>query len=181
MAGKKVITMIETALENFLKEHSMEVYNTEFQKEGRDWYLRVYVDKTDDTYISTEDCEMVSNYLSEYLDREDPIEENYYLEISSPGMDRELIKKAHFEKYLGQQVDIKLYEPLEGGKEHSGKLLNFVCEKDDAVSEVTLELKIDTKADKRKPGSKVSPKAIELKEVSFPKEKIAKISLAVIF
>ncbi len=66
--------------------------------------------------ISTDDCEKVSRYLSERLDAIDPIEQNYYLEVSSPGMDRQLITEGHYQRYLGTEVEIKLYKPYHGNK-----------------------------------------------------------------
>lgn len=92
-------------------------------KEGRDWFLRVYVDKTEkEAYIGTEDCEKVSRFLSEKLDEEDPIEQNYYLEVSSPGMDRPLLKEEHYERYVGSQIEIKLYKGRDGVKRIDGVL-----------------------------------------------------------
>ncbi|MBR1993470.1 MAG: ribosome maturation factor RimP, partial [Firmicutes bacterium] len=71
---------------DFLAAEGYELYNIEFVKEGKDWFLRVYVDMASgEGYIGTEDCEKVSRFLSEKLDEEDPIEQNYYLEVSSPG------------------------------------------------------------------------------------------------
>ena len=83
--------MIEEIGAGFLEESGLELYNVEFVKEGRDWFLRVYIDKlspSEEEYVSTDDCEKVSRFLSDQLDRLDLIEQNYYLEVSSPGMDR---------------------------------------------------------------------------------------------
>ena len=73
-------------------------------------------------YIGTEDCEKVSRFLSEKLDEEDPIEQNYYLEVSSPGMDRPLLTKAHYERYVGSEVEIRLYKGKDGTKNIQGVL-----------------------------------------------------------
>ena len=123
--GKKKITDVVTELAGeYLSENGYELYNTEFVKEGRDWFLRVYIDKApvaetegaetegeaeEQAYISTEDCEKVSRFLSEKIDESDPIEQNYYLEVSSPGMDRPLITPEHYERYVGHEVEIRLY------------------------------------------------------------------------
>ena len=72
--------------------------------------------------MGTEDCEKVSRYLSDRLDMEDPIEQSYYLEVSSPGMDRELFKKEHYEKYAGREIEVKLYRGKDGTKNISGVL-----------------------------------------------------------
>ncbi|MDO4546180.1 MAG: ribosome maturation factor RimP [Bacillota bacterium] len=123
MAKKKITDLVSELLEDFLAQEGYELYNTEFVKEGKDWFLRVYVDRASgDEYIGTEDCEKVSRFLSEQLDREDPIEQNYYLEVSSPGMDRALLKQEHYERFKGSQVEIKLYQGKDGTKNICGVL-----------------------------------------------------------
>ena len=103
---------------NFLVENGYELYHTEFIKEGKDWFLRVYVDNSGHNKgnISTGDCEKVSRYLSEVLDKEDPIEQNYYLEVSSPGMDRQLYTDKHMERYIGRKVEVSLYKKFNNSK-----------------------------------------------------------------
>ena len=156
MAGKKVKDMVAAELEGFLSENGYELYNVEFVKEGRDWFLRVYIDFPDpDEYVGTEDCEKVSRYLSQVLDEKDPIEQNYYLEVSSPGMDRALIRDIDFERYAGRQVEISLYSALDGQKKLEGTLVGL--EGDEIV------IKNDAK------------------EWRLPREKVAKTKLAVIF
>lgn len=123
MAKKKITEIIEEMLSDFMAEEGYELYNTEFIKEGKDWFLRVYVDKlARDEYVGTEDCEKVSRYLSAKLDEEDPIEQNYYLEVSSPGMDRPLLKVEHYERYTGSEVEIRLYKGKDGTKNIEGVL-----------------------------------------------------------
>lgn len=123
MAKKKITDIVEEMLDGFLNDEGYELYDCQFVKEGRDWFLRVYVDKTEkEAYIGTEDCERVSRFLSEKLDEEDPIEQNYYLEVSSPGMDRPLLKKEHYERYVGSQIEIKLYKGRDGVKRIDGVL-----------------------------------------------------------
>ena len=86
MAKIRIKELVAEELAGFLGENGLELYNVEFIKEGKDWFLRVYIDRTDDSSggISTDDCEKVSRYLSARLDELDPIEQNYYLEVSSP-------------------------------------------------------------------------------------------------
>lgn len=125
MAKKKIGEIVEELLQDFLKENNYELYNTEFVKEGRDWFLRVYIDKVTEeegVYINTDDCEKVSRYLSEKLDQEDPIAQNYYLEVSSPGMDRPLLKEEHYQRYKGHVVEVKLYKGIDGTKNIEGIL-----------------------------------------------------------
>ena len=123
MAKKKISELVKELTGDFLLENGLELYHCEFVKEGRDWFLRVYIDKHDpDSYVSTDDCEMVSRFLSDRLDEEDPIAQNYYLEVSSPGMDRILYEPEHFEKFKGKQVEVKLYKAINGRKVFTGTL-----------------------------------------------------------
>lgn len=157
MAKRKITDYVDEVLADFLKENGLELYNTEFIKEGKDWFLRVYIDKAEKgQYVGTEDCEKVSRYLSERLDEDDPIEQNYYLEVSSPGMDRQLIKPEHYEKYKGEMVDVKLYKGFEGSKMWTGKLVGLI----DGAVVITDE---------------------NNREISFPQESVAKTNLAVVF
>ena len=98
MAKKKIKEIIEEIAAGFMEESELELYNVEFAKEGRDWFLRVYIDKIsaeEEEYVSTDDCEKVSRFLSDELDRLDRIEQYFYLEVYSPGMVRELIREWH--------------------------------------------------------------------------------------
>lgn len=123
MAKKKITEAVGEMLAGFLSEEGYELYNCEFVKEGRDWFLRVYVDRVSQgEYISTEDCEKVSRFLSDRLDEEDLIEQNYYLEVSSPGMDRPLLRPEHYERYAGSEVEIRLYKGKDGTKNIKGML-----------------------------------------------------------
>lgn len=123
MAKKKVSDVARELLAEFLETEGYELYHSEFVKEGRDWFLRIYIDKpADQGYIGTEDCEKVSRFLSDRLDENDPIEQNYYLEVSSPGMDRILVKREHYERYLGSEIEIKLYKSKDGVKNVQGIL-----------------------------------------------------------
>lgn len=141
MAKKKITDIVNELIGDFLADNGYELYNTEYVKEGRDWFLRVFVDLAEGTdeegqqvYIGTEDCEKVSRYLSEKLDEADPIEQNYFLEVSSPGMDRPLITPAHYEKYVGSMVEVKLYKGMDGTKSIEGELAAFApCEDDYSV------------------------------------------------
>ena len=123
MAKKKITVLAEELLSGFLQEEGLELYHSEFVKEGKDWFLRIYIDKPEDEgYIGTEDCEKVSRFLSEKLDEADPVEQNYYLEVSSPGMDRELVKPEHYQRYLDCEVEIRLYKGKDGTKNIQGVL-----------------------------------------------------------
>ena len=156
MAGKKVKDIVAEELEGFLEDNGYELYNVEFVKEGRDWFLRVYIDLSDpDEYVGTEDCEKVSRYLSQVLDEKDPIAQNYFLEVSSPGLDRQLLKDEDFTRYAGRPVEISLYSAIEGRKKFEGTLKGL--EGDEIVIED------------------------DGKELRLPRDKAAKTKLAVIF
>lgn len=123
MAKQKITDIVEELLRDFLAEESYELYHSEFVKEGKDWFLRVYIDKPEDQgYISTEDCEKVSRFLSDKLDEADPVDKVYYLEVSSPGMDRVLVKPEHYIRYIGKQVEVKLYKGKDGTKNIQGTI-----------------------------------------------------------
>ncbi len=135
------------------------MFNVEYVKEGRTKYLRVYIDKpegSDEEYVSIEECEKVSRYLSDRLDEEDFIEENYILEVSSPGMDRPLLKDSDYTRYAGRIVDINLYKGFEGKKLITGELVGL----EDGNVKVIDE---------------------DGKTISIPREQISKTKLAVIF
>ena len=160
MAKKKITEIIEEISAEFLAQNGLELYNSEFVKEGRDWFLRVYIDKTQEAqeaqYVSTDDCEKVSRFLSAELDRVDPIEQNYYLEVSSPGMDRALLRDKDFVRFAGEIVDISLYKAVDGRKAYQGRLVGI----EDGKIILTDE------QDNR---------------IEFPREQVAKTKLAVIF
>lgn len=106
-----------------LQENNFELYDVEYVKEGSDWYLRFYIDK--EGGIDINDCELVSRAYSEIVDQDDFIPEAYILEVSSPGLGRTLKKDKHFEKSLGEEVELKLYKALDGQKEFIGLLTSF--------------------------------------------------------
>ena len=110
----------EELLVPIVQANQVEIYDVEYVKEGSQWYLRAYIDKPEGVNIN--DCEAVSRALSEVLDKEDFIPDAYILEVSSPGLGRTLKKDRHFEKSLGEEVEIKLFQPIEKRKEFSGIL-----------------------------------------------------------
>ena len=113
----------EKLLEPILEANNFELYDVEYVKEGSSWYLRVFIDK--EGGIKIEDCELVSRALSDLLDEHDFISDSYILEVSSPGLGRQLKKDKHFEKSIGEEVEIKLYKPQDKSKEWSGVLVSF--------------------------------------------------------
>lgn len=113
----------ETLLTPIARANGVSVYDVEYVKEGADYYLRAYVDKPEG--VSILDCENVSRALSDELDREDFIPDAYVLEVSSPGLGRTLKKDRHLLNSIGQEVEVKLYKPVEGRREYAGVLESF--------------------------------------------------------
>lgn len=101
----------------------VELYDVDYKKEGSDWRLTYYIDKPGG--VSLVDCEEFSRQISEMLDQTDPIEQNYILTVSSPGIERKLTKPAHFQAALGKKIEVKLFTPKEGKKQFVGLLKAF--------------------------------------------------------
>jgi ribosome maturation factor RimP len=121
--SKKVTEIVEELVNPILNELELELVDVEYVKEGKDWFLRVYIDSSNG--IDIEHCGTVSERLSEKLDELDPIPHLYFLEVSSPGAERPLKKSRDFEKAIGKQVFVKTYEPINGEKQFEGELTNF--------------------------------------------------------
>ncbi len=106
-----------------LGENALELVDTEYVKEAGTWYLRYYIDKPGGVTIG--DCETVSRAVSDLLDREDFIEEAYVLEVSSPGLGRQIKKEKDYTRNLGKIVEIRLFKPVGSEKELTGTLTAF--------------------------------------------------------
>ena len=117
----------EKLLEPILKELEFELYDVEFVKEAGTFYLRAFIDK--EGGININDCETVSRRLSDLLDEKDFIPDAYILEVSSPGLGRQLKKDKHFEKSIGEEVEVKLFKAIDKQKEFIGFLDSFDAEK----------------------------------------------------
>lgn len=155
--SKKVTQTVEELVIPILSDLQMELVDVEYVKEGKDWFLRVFIDS--DKGVDIEDCGTVSEKLSEKLDEIDPIPYNYFLEVSSPGAERPLKKESDFQKAIGKQVYVKTYEPIEGTKIFEGELSSF----DGNTVIITVTVKTRKKA------------------IEIPYEKVASARLAVTF
>lgn len=120
MNNNALIEKIETLVKPIADELNYEVYHIEFVKENNEFYLRIYIDKEEG--ISITDCEALSRKVSDVLDVEDPIDKAYYLEVSSPGLNRRLFTDEHFKKFVGREVLVKLNGNIEGKKNIKGLL-----------------------------------------------------------
>ena len=116
-------TRTEEILIPIVEDAGVSIYDVEYVKEGSDWYLRVYIDKPEGVNIN--DCEVVNRALSAKMDELDFIEDAYILEVSSPGLGRTLKKERHFEKSIGQEVEVKTYKAIDKEKQFVGILQSY--------------------------------------------------------
>ena len=113
----------EQLITPIVQQNNFELVDVEYVKEAGTYYLRAYIDKEGGTNIN--DCELVSRALNDLLDAEDFIEDSYILEVSSPGLGRSLKKDKHFEKSIGEEVELKLFKAIDKQKEFTGYLESF--------------------------------------------------------
>ncbi|AYC29278.1 ribosome maturation factor RimP [Paenisporosarcina cavernae] len=154
----KVVEEVETLVKPIIENLQLELVDMEFVKEGRNWFLRIYVD-TPSGGIDIEQCALVSEKVSEMLDEKDPIEQNYFLEVSSPGAERPLKKEEDYVRSVGKFIYVKMYEPVKDMKEFEGYLM------ENNETDIVLNVKIKTR--------KLT--------VTLPKDKIAFARLAIDF
>lgn len=123
MSKKANLQKIKKISESVAETLNYELVDVEFLKENSDYYLRIYIHK--ENGINLDDCQQMSELLSERLDIEDPIDVSYYLEVSSPGLDRPLKTDRDFERNLGKDIDISLYKAVNGMKKIEGVLEGY--------------------------------------------------------
>ena len=155
-------SVVETVTElvtPILDERHFELVDAEFVKEGKSWYLRIYIDKPGG--INIEECALVSDLLGEKLDNcdPDPIPQAYFLEVSSPGAERPLKKERDYERALNSYIHVSLYQPLEGNKVYEGTMVDL------KPNELTLEYMDKTRQ----------------KTIVIPRKQIAQARLAIKF
>lgn len=138
----KIEEKVEELIKDKIENIGYSLYDIEYAKEGPNYYLRIYIDS--EKGIDLNDCEKVSNEINDILDEADYIKEQYYLEVSSPGIERTLRKDRHLEQNIGKQVEAKLFKKDElGNKSYAGKLKAF--DADTVTIETTEEIKIERK------------------------------------
>ncbi len=152
MAKMHVETLVEELVQAMIAGTALELVDVEYVKE-REWYLRVFLNK--EGGIELEDCQWISEQLGSKLDELDPIKESYYLEVSSPGLDRPLKKERDFARHLGERVEVHLFAPINGEKMLVGELLRL---ENDVIFLQGAE-----------------------GEIAIPREKAAKVSLEIVF
>lgn len=142
-SAERVYELIKDAVE----AEGVWLWDVRFLKEGASWHLRVFIDKPEG--ISIDDCANVSHAIDPIIDEADPIDVSYYLEVCSPGIERELTRSRHYEESLGKQVRLKLYRAYDGKKEITGTLEDVTEENVTLVTEgnaLTVERKNISKA-----------------------------------
>ncbi|HLR72169.1 MAG TPA: ribosome maturation factor RimP [Pseudogracilibacillus sp.] len=153
--SEAVLTEVKEIAEPILKERQVTLEDLEFVREGKDNFLRVYIDKPGGVDLT--ECSIVSERLSEKLDEIDPIKGTYYLEVSSPGAERPLKTPDDFKKHINDNIYVSLYVHIDGEKEYEGILTDF----SNNIATIKYKFKHRTK------------------QVEIPYDKIAKARLAV--
>ncbi|MBQ8209412.1 MAG: ribosome maturation factor RimP [Clostridia bacterium] len=124
MAEKKnTVSLVWDIAKPIADELGLILWDVRFQKEGANWYLRIFIDK--EGGIDIEDCVNMSHAIEEPLDRLDPIEQSYNLQVSSPGIERDLVRDEHFLRFIGEKIMLKLPRAVDGQKEFHGTLENY--------------------------------------------------------
>ncbi len=113
---------IETLLQPLINDLGYELWGCEYLSQGKHSLLRIYIDK--ETGIGISDCETVSKQISAVLDVEDPITSNYSLEVSSPGIPRPLFHESQYRRYVGHDVQVKLFKSMNGSRKISGIIVD---------------------------------------------------------
>ena len=131
-----LINQIYELVKPIADELNYDIYHIEYVKENGEYYLRIYIEK--DGGIALSDCEALSRRVSDVMDEKDPITEAYFLEVSSPGLNRRLFTNDHYVKFVGREVLVRLTKALDGNKNFKGKLKevneeNIVVEADSLV------------------------------------------------
>lgn len=162
MGVTRLSSVVETVTDlvtPILQDHDFYLYDLEFVKEGKSWYLRVYIDK--DGGITLEDCALVSDELSEALDNvePDPIPQAYFLEVSSPGAERPLKKEEDYQRAIDHYIHISLYQQINGQKVYEGTLTQL------SDKEITLDYLDKTRH----------------RQITIDRQKIAQARLAIKF
>lgn len=120
MAGGSTVNKVHKIVFPFAEELGLEIWDIRFVKEGADRYLRIFIDKPGG--VTVDDCVDLTHAISKPLDEADPIKESYMLEVSSPGVERELVKDEHFEKSIGKKVMLRTIRPINNVRDFSGVL-----------------------------------------------------------
>ncbi len=142
MAQENIEAKVEKKLKPIIENLGYSLYDVLYEKEGKDYYLRIIIDKQGT--IDIKDCEIVNDAINDVLDEEDYIKQQYYLEVSSPGLERVLRKKEHFLKQIGNEIMVKLFKPIDKEKELKGILKEY-NDNELILTQENKEIRIDIK------------------------------------
>lgn len=143
MAKQNTVLKVEEIIKPFALELGLDIWDVRFAKEGSEWYLRIFIDK--DGGVSIDDCVDLTHAISKPLDEADPISQSYLLEVSSPGVERELIRDEHFEKYIGSPVIIRAIRPVDGVRDFNGIMSGYENKKITITLKDGVQLEFDKK------------------------------------
>lgn len=136
MAKQNTVARVEEIITPFAQELGLDIWDVQFKKEGTEWYLRVFIDK--DGGVDINDCVDMTHAITKPLDEADPIPQSYMLEVSSPGVERELTKDEHFAKYVGSPVMVRSIRAIDGVRDFVGVMTAY------ENKQLTVKLKDDT-------------------------------------
>lgn len=142
MSVNNIETKVENLLKDVIQNLGYELYDVIYAKEAKDFYLRIIIDK--EKGIDLNDCEKVNDAINDILDETDYIKDQYFLEVSSPGVERVLRKPKHFQSQIGNEILVKLFKPLEKQKEFTGILKSY-SEEELVLIQDDKEVKIEVK------------------------------------
>lgn len=154
MPGNKVENIVFDLAQPVVASMGLELAATEYIKEGSNWFLRLYIDK--ESGVDLEDCQAVSQIISDLLDKKDPIPQAYFLEVSSPGIERILQTEKDFLRFQEASVNVTLYAALDGRKKYTGRLGPVTADK--------LSLSLDDGTAKELPREKIAQVRLAWKE-----------------
>lgn len=142
MANSNIELKVTNLLQSVIEGLGYDLYDVEYVKEGKDYYLRITIDN--EKGIGIQDCEKVNDAINDLLDEADIIKDMYFLEVSSPGLERVLRKEKHFLSQIGKEITINLFKPIEKQKELIGILKeyndsNIVLETEEKEIEINLK------------------------------------------
>ena len=115
---------VEDLIHKQVEDLGYSIYDIQYAKEGQDYYLRIFIEKPNGV-IDLNDCEKVNNEINDTLDKADYIKEQYFLEVSSTGVEKVLRKDKHLQENIGKKVVVKLFKPIDKRKELTGDLDTF--------------------------------------------------------
>ena len=121
--GGNTVDAVTETVAPIIEALGLALWDVRFEKEGSEWYLRIFIDA--DRPITLDDCEAVSRAIDAPLDEADPVEQSYFLEVSSPGLNRDLRKEAHFMAFIEKEISVKTIRPMDGERDFEGILKGF--------------------------------------------------------